>query len=123
MKITIGNIREIFAKQGLHFGRMVGASKSGYTKEFPKNMTIFNSRIYDKMTFEEQQDKKIKDFFAGQEIELWYGDLDLNKDIKLLWEVARELKMSLVITREDGEKVIEINHPSWMGENEPKRVA
>ncbi len=119
-KIPIGNIRETFAKHNLCFSRMVGGSKSGYDKEFPNHLNIFNARIYDKNTFEKHQDKKIKDWFAGQEIELWYGDLDLNNDIKLLSEVARELKMSLIVTREDGEKVIEINHPSWMGENKPQ---
>ena len=117
-KITIEQAREVFDKHRLIFGRMVGGSKSGYNEKFPDNLVIFNARVYDKKTFEKQKDKKIKDWFEGQEIELWYGDLDLNRDIKLLSNISRELKMTLVITRESGESVIEINNLKWIGENE-----
>ena len=119
-KITIKEAREVFGKFKMPFGRMGGGSKRGYRQMFPDNLVVFNARIYDEKTFEKQKDKKIKDFFAGQDIELWYGDIDLNKDIKVLSEISRELKMSLVITRETGDAVIKIINSSWMGVNELK---
>ena len=119
-KITIKEAREVFGKFKMPFGRMVGGSKRGYRQMFLDNLVVFNARIYDEKTFEKQKDKKIKDFFAGQDIELWYGDIDLNKDIKVLSEISRELKMSLVITRETGDAVIKIINSSWMGVNELK---
>lgn len=119
-KITVEEARKVFGKFKMPFGRMVGGSKSGYRKMCPDNLVVFNARIYDEKTFEKHKNKKIKDFFAGQDIELWYGDIDFNKDIKILSEISRELKMSLVITQEMGNAIMKIISPSFMGVNELK---
>ena len=106
--------REVFAKYNLNFSRMISASKRTYYNENKNNLIIFNARIYDEKTFEKYKNKEIKDFFDGQDIEIWYGDLDLNKDIKVLFDISRELKLGLVITRENGESIIEIKYPDWL---------
>ena len=114
MKDQKEKILNAFSNKGFSFGRMVGPSKSTYLKQFPDNLVIFNARIYDKETFKKEKDKKIKDFFAGQEIEIWYGDLDLSNDIKALYDLVGKLGLDLFITTETGEAIIEIKCPSWM---------
>ena len=107
-KEKIQKIREMFTKNGLPFLRMISLSKSSYYNLNPNNFIIFNARIYDKKTFEKNKKSKIRDFFKGQEIELWYGDLDLNIDIKKLKKLSMEIG-TLVITNENGQKICEID--------------
>ncbi|MBU0456724.1 MAG: hypothetical protein ABH824_07575 [Nanoarchaeota archaeon] len=102
-------ITTIFNEEGLHFGRCLG-SKSRYYSSNQENVIIFNARIYDLDTYERYKDDKIKDFFEGQKIELWYGDLDLNKDIYKLYKITGKLNKDIVITTEIGRKVIEISY-------------
>lgn len=96
-----------FKKYELNFARCFG-SKFSYLAIHSDSLVVFNARIYLKNYYEEQKEKDIKDFFKGQENEIWYGDLDLNKDIYKLYLVALEIRQILVITTEHGQKIIEI---------------
>lgn len=97
---------DIFRKNGFNFSRCFG-SKSTYKRINPNHLVIFNARIYTKKVYLEQL-KAVKDFFKGQKIEIWYGDLDLNKDIYNLYMAYLDIGEPLVITYEGGDKVIEI---------------
>ena len=105
-------IRNIFQKYGLPFSRCLG-SKSDYSGKNKGNLIIYNARVYDKKTFEKEKKRRIVDFFEGQKIELWYGDLDLSKDIKILHSIAKKSKLELVVCREDGEGIIEIKNKKY----------
>lgn len=98
-------MRKVFESCGFRFGRMISSSKSGYMEKNPKNLVIFNARIYDLKTFEKHKNKEILDFFKGMEQEIWYGDLDLTKDIYELHRIALKIG-TFVITRESGIPVI-----------------
>ena len=98
---------DVFSDAGFYFGRMISGSKSGYNKMFPDNKVIFNSRVYDLETYEAEKNGRIKDWFAGQSIELWYGDLDLTKDNEKLKEIANKIG-TFVITTEHGDYVATI---------------
>lgn len=98
---------EIFQKYGFNFGRMISGSKSGYHERNPENLIIFNARIYAKSDYLNNL-VDIKDFFKGQDLEIWYGDLDISKDIYKLYRIYIETNQSLVITGETGNKVLEI---------------
>ena len=100
--------RKVFEDKGFHFGRMISGSKSGYVDRYPANFTVFNSRIYDLETFEKHKNKAILDFFEGQPIEIWYGDLDLTKDLYELYLISLTIG-AFVITRESGVPVITIH--------------
>jgi len=100
---------DVFQKYGFNFGRLLG-SKSGYHDRNPNNLTVFNARIYTKTTYKARLED-IKDFFKGQDHEIFYGDLDLTKDLYNLYSlVILELKKSIVITTEHGRKILEINY-------------
>lgn len=103
----------VFTKHNLPFRRMISGSKSLYRKTYPENLIIFNARIYDEKTFNLYKNSKIKNFFDGQKIEIWYGDLDLNFDMQRLQAVAYELKKCLIITTETGEPYVKIYNPEW----------
>lgn len=108
---------EIFKQYGLNFGNCVG-SKSYYRKENPHHLIVFNSRIYLKPYYELEKDKSIRDFFKGQQEEIWYGDLDLNNDIYDLYKISLEIGQTLVITSEMGNKVVEVGtgrDKNWIG--------
>lgn len=110
-------MKKIFQKCGLNFARCLG-SKSRYKETHPNHLIIFNARIYLKHYYEREKDKAIRDFFAGQKAEIWYGDLDLNIDIYKLWKAYLEIKQPLVITTEMGSKIIEIGDRigrQWIG--------
>ena len=108
---------KVFEKYGLNFARMLG-SKSTYREIHPDNLVVFNSRIYTKDYYDKQKDKDIRDFFKGQEKEIWYGDVDFNKDIYKFYKVAYAINEVLVITSEMGNKIMEIGTKSkdnWIG--------
>ncbi len=82
---------ELFLKYGLYFGRILG-SKSFYTKANLNHLIIFNARIYLKTVYDKYKDTAIRDFFKGKKIEIWYGDIDFNKDIFKLYLIQCEIK-------------------------------
>jgi len=96
-----------FENAGFYFGRMISGSKSLYANRFPDHQIVFNARIYDPETYEKEKSGKIKDFFAGQNIEIWYGDLDLTQDGEKLKEIANKIG-SFIITTEFGKYVTTI---------------
>lgn len=108
-KRTRDEMRKVFEDSGFNFARMISGSKSGYIKLNPENLVIFNSRIYDLETFKKHCNGDILDFFKGQPLEVWYGDLDLSKDIWKLYLIALKIG-TFVITRESGKPVITIHH-------------
>lgn len=67
----------IMSKLG-RVGRLISASKSGYRQRFPKNFTIFNANIF----------LESKEYIG----KVWFGDIDLTKDFKLIKDAAEELK-------------------------------
>ena len=95
---------KVFEDAGFYFGRMISGSKSYYANKFPDHEVVFNARIYDTKTYSKEKDGKIKDFFEGQAIEIWYGDLDLTRDAEKLKEIANKIG-TFVITTEHGKYV------------------
>lgn len=107
MKVSFFHLRDVFEANGFRFGRLISASKSGYLDRNPTNLAIFNARIYDFETFEKHKSKEILDFFKGQELEIWYGDLDLTKDLYALHLIAQKIG-AFVVTRESGVPIVTI---------------
>lgn len=62
---------------------MISHSKSGYRDKFPENEVYFNANI-----------------FVLGEGKIWYGDLDVTKDMDKLENIAKELGKDLYILRE-----------------------
>lgn len=89
--------REASAKLGLHHGRMISGSKSGYRREHPENVVVFNACI------------------AGDDgAELWWGDLDLTVDEPKLLALAAELGTTLHVLYESDAR--------YIGREQPDRV-
>jgi hypothetical protein len=63
-------------------GRLIGGSKSLYRDLNPHNIIIFNSNV------------------CIPEGKIWYGDIDLNKDWKLLEELSTKLDLPIYIIPE-----------------------
>jgi hypothetical protein len=80
-------IENIFRQKNLHDGRMIGFSKSGYTKSFPNNEVYFNARI-----FTEELGK------------IWVGDIDVTVNSYILQEIANESQLDLFIISESDSK-------------------
>jgi len=98
---------KVFENSGFFFGRMVSGSKTLYLERFPDHTVVFNSRIYTVETWEKEKNGKIKDFFEGQKIEIWYGDLDLTIDTEKLKQIAKKIG-TFVITSEHGRYITTI---------------
>lgn len=61
-------------------GKMVGGSKSIYRYDNPSNYVIFNSNLATK-----------------KHGKIWYGDIDLTKSLKVLRELAEDLKEDIFV--------------------------
>lgn len=85
-KNEIKEIDEIFRKHQLYYSRMISFSKSFYRENFPNNEVYFNANIF---IIDKKKAHKI-----------WYGDLDLTIDEKVLKKIAKEIKYDLYILRE-----------------------
>lgn len=70
-------------------GRMIGGSKSIYLYDNPKNVVLFNSNIFTKKE------------------KIWYGDLDLTKDLETLKKLSLELKEPFYILYETDGRFID----------------
>ncbi|HEY4266870.1 MAG TPA: hypothetical protein VGM94_01640 [Galbitalea sp.] len=77
-------VNEAAAAAGLPNGRMIGASKTAYSRRLPRNATVFNATITDESG-------------AG----LWRGDLDLTLDEAALAALARVLGTTLCVFYEN----------------------
>lgn len=78
-----GSLFEEFTNKGLHPGRMISGSKSMYRKMYPNNTVVFNGNV-----FTENRGK------------VWYGDLDLTRDLEKLEEIANVANEDLYILTE-----------------------
>jgi hypothetical protein len=76
-------IWKAFDCRGLLEGRMLSFSKSYYRDDHPENEVLFNANIF------------CKEF--GK---IWYGDIDVTLEGKLLDEIATELNITLYVLRE-----------------------
>ena len=75
-------IKESLSEKRFHSGRMISGSKSGYRKNNPDSIPVFNARIW------------------TSDCGHWWGDLDLAKDGETLQAVANECKTNLYVLRE-----------------------
>lgn len=75
-------LKESLLKKGFHDGRMISGSKSGYRRNNPDGVPVFNARIWTPIG------------------EYWWGDLDLAKDREHLQNVANECGTTLYVLRE-----------------------
>ena len=76
-------ISEAFYSNGFHIGRMISGSKSGYRERNPENEVYFNANI-----------------FTLEEGKVWYGDLDVTKDLSALEEITKTIGKDLYILSE-----------------------
>lgn len=67
-------------------GKLIAFSKSGYKRIFPKNLVIFNSNIF----LEEKNGFK----------KIWFGDLDITKDLSLLQEIYNKIQKTIYVLYE-----------------------
>jgi hypothetical protein len=72
-----------FIKEGFNLGRMVSFSKSSYREKYPDNEVYFNANI-----------------FVLGEGKIWYGDVDVTKDMTSLQNIAREIGKDLYVLSE-----------------------
>lgn len=84
-------------KVGLHHGRMISGSKSGYRREHPDNVAVFNAALAD-----------------ANGTDLWRGDLDLTVDEPKLVALAADLGTTLHVLYESDARLI--------GRSEPYRL-
>ncbi|MFN5249952.1 MAG: hypothetical protein ACK5DE_02835 [Bacteroidota bacterium] len=73
---------DVLANHGFLLNRMIAYSKSTYIKVHPDNKVVFNANI------------------ATREGKIWWGDLDITKDLENLQKAADELDTTLYILRE-----------------------
>lgn len=76
-------MKEFFVNEGLMEGRMVSHSKSSYVEKFPENEVYFNANV-----------------FVLGEGKIWYGDLDVTKDLEMLESIASNIGKDIFILRE-----------------------
>lgn len=63
-------------------GRMISGSKADYLRRHPNNIVVFNANV------------------CTDNGKIWFGDLDVTKDIEMLQEAADSLNCRLYILRE-----------------------
>jgi hypothetical protein len=76
-------MEEFFNEEGLNTGRIISYSKSAYRESHPDNKILFNANI-----------------FVLGEGKIWYGDLDLTLDEKVLERIASKISKDLFILSE-----------------------
>ena len=64
-------------------GRMISASKAGYDRAHPRNVVVFNANICTRS--------------CGK---IWYGDIDVTKDVALLKRLSAALGEDVYVLRE-----------------------
>jgi len=74
---------EEFKKQHFNLGRIIAFSKSEYLNKHREDLVIFNANV---LTLKHGL--------------VWYGDLNINKDRKVLELISKNLKEDLFILRE-----------------------
>ena len=75
------NIEEVFYKHGFPLNRLIAGSKSGYRKNHPDDVVLFNANIIVRR-------------------KAWYGDLNITQDAYDLQKVCNEIGKKLYILPE-----------------------
>jgi len=94
-------ILEIMKNKGLHRGRCFG-SKSSNSRIKPLDVFVFNSNI--------------GSLIDGKIEKVWFGDINITKDYKILKEIAKEIGQDLFIYSEmagKDEKILELDDAFW----------
>lgn len=87
------DLLDLILKRLGHTGRMIGGSKSGYMKKYPKNIAVFNANII--------LETEKKGLLGKQKYtKVWYGDLDITRDEDDLNDIAKEAGVTLLVLRE-----------------------
>jgi len=94
MTIDRERVAAAAARLGLHHGRMISGSKSGYRRAFPDHVAVFNACIAD-----------------DDGTDLWWGDLDLTVDEPKLVALASELGMTIHVLHESDARFIGRKEP------------
>lgn len=76
-------ITEIFRFHQMYDARMISGSKSGYRGRYPKNDVVFNANI-----------------FTPSNGRVWYGDLDITLDNKVLQSICNEIGEEMIVVSE-----------------------
>jgi len=76
-------IENIFYNHNFFNGRMISGSKSGYHSRHPKNDIVFNANI-----------------FTPTHHKVWYGDLDITFDNKILQDICNEIGEEIIVVSE-----------------------
>jgi len=74
-------------------GRMISGSKGSYIKNNPDNLAVFNANI------------------CTIDGKIWYGDLDITKDIGKLKELAKKTILDIFVLREMDARFENENNP------------
>jgi hypothetical protein len=91
---SISDIQKIFESHNFFDGRMIGGSKSFYSKEHPDDLIVFNANI-------------VMSEFG----KVWYGDLNLTEDYLVLREIAECLNTTLHVLWEMDARFGKENRP------------
>lgn len=76
------NIEDLLDPSTKHLGfpgKMISASKSGYSQRFPENLVLFNSNV------------------CTDEGKIWWGDIDVTKSRENLSELAKEMGKTIYV--------------------------
>jgi len=78
--MAVEEIQQHFESHGFHSARMIAGSKSAYKGSKSKDLIIFNANVF------------MKDM--GK---VWYGDLNLTEDYKILKKISDSLDTTLYV--------------------------
>ena len=92
----IEKLLEELKSNGFFLGRMISGSKSLYRRKYPRNLVVFNGNI-----------------FVENIGKVWWGDLDLTKDQKLLKEISNHLNVTLYVLNEMNGRFDNENNPNF----------
>ena len=91
---TIADIQQTFEAHNFFDGRMIGGSKSLYTKKHTEDLIVFNANV----------------LMPGYG-KVWYGDLNLTEDYLVLKDIAKSLNSTLYVLWEMDGRFGEENKP------------
>jgi hypothetical protein len=80
------NPTEIISSVIGYEGRMISFSKSGYRRDHPENIVIFNANIIQKID--------------GRYEKIWFGDLDITLDYEKLIQISELLDTEIFVLHE-----------------------
>ena len=78
--VSVQEVHQYFDAYSFHKGRMIGGSKTGYSSQHPDELIVFNANVL------------MPDY--GK---VWYGDLNLTEDYKVLKNIGITLNSALFI--------------------------